>query len=144
MSDTNCDRKRFVGTLEDPRACQQRGGSCGCYFYKGRIHASKPATRGRKAGAINFYGYCLTNANAIIVFKPLSSTVYLAEVLDCKIERKIDSNWTDVGGGRVEVLLPFLAARPEEAIKSYEPASACKNMRRRKKLKNTVTKYQFE
>ena len=45
--------------------------SCGCYFYRARrIHASKLATRGCKAEAINFYGYCLTNAIAINVFTP--------------------------------------------------------------------------
>ena len=38
------------------------------FLHTGKIHASKPATRGCKAEAINFYGYCLTNANAVIVF----------------------------------------------------------------------------
>ena len=40
------------------------------FLHTGKIHASKPATRGCKAEAINFYGYCLTNANAINVFTP--------------------------------------------------------------------------
>ena len=107
-----------------PRAC----GSCGCYFYRGRIRAtsSKPPTRGRKAEAINFYGYCLTNANAIIVFEPPShSRVYLVQkssrnksgwkkdgewlqFVTCEMLRLMWVGW--VGGGRVEVLLPFLAA----------------------------------
>ena len=92
MSDTNCDRKRFVETLEHPRACQ-RGGSCGCYFY-GRIHATKPATRGRKAEAINFYGYCLTNANAIIVSKPplLLHSIFSPGFGGCNGMMAIDSN----------------------------------------------------
>ena len=38
----------------------------------------------------------------------------------------------------MEVLLPFLAAGPEEAIKSYEPASACKNMTKNKQKLDNV------
>ena len=65
--------------------------SCGCYFYRARrIHASKLATRGCKAEAINFYGYCLTNANAINVFTPSSFTEYLASQV---VMKRIDGKW---------------------------------------------------
>ena len=81
MIDPDCERKRFVETLEDPRAVTALVGvvvagtrvpeyqSCGCfYFYSESAPVNRQ--RGSKAEAINFYGYCLTNANAIIVFLP--------------------------------------------------------------------------
>ena len=113
--------------------------SCGCYFYRARrIHASKPATRGCKAEAINFYGYCLTNANAINVFTPFLLHRVFGEpgcyekdwwqvtatpLLSCLVGGWVGGS---VGVGcRLEVRL--CQPGSEEAIKSYEPASARKN-----------------
>ena len=83
----------------------------------------KSATRGRKAEAINFYGYCLTNANAIIGFKPpLSSTQYIFspgsrdrnhkkrwQMTAMRRLRKVETDrWVGwVGGGQVEVFHTF-------------------------------------
>ena len=96
--------------------------SCGCYFYRARrIHASKLATRGCKAEAINFYGYCLTNANAINVFTPSSFTEYLASQVVMKRLMASDSNsspfmfgrWVSwwVGGGGLSAGGPSLPTR---------------------------------
>ena len=47
-----------------------------------------------------------------------------------------------MGGGRVEVCCLFWLLGPEEAIKSYEPASACKNMKKNtKKYGSKITKW---
>ena len=97
MIDPDCERKRFVETLEDPRAVTALVGvvvvgmvwygmvwyGCGCcYFYSESAPVNRQ--RGSKAEAINFYGYCLTNANAINVFTPSSFTEYLASQLVMK------------------------------------------------------------